>query len=133
MVKYRIKGMVSSWCREILKHKLLLSFSILLLILSTVANYYSGTYVTEAGSGVVADLLLDYLPVVNLFIVFVYGYIVVMGLLFFYPMFFDVKKLHEVISQFSLLVMLRSFFILFTHLKTPLEAIPINFPWIILL
>jgi membrane-associated phospholipid phosphatase len=126
----RREGFVYPWYREIVKHRFLLLISFILLILSTTVNYYAGNYADEKGSEVVADIILDNLPVVNLSFIFVYGFIFTRGLFFVYPLFFKVRKLSEVIAQFSLLVIIRSFFVLLTHLKAPLKAVSINFPGI---
>jgi hypothetical protein len=48
--------------------------------------------------------------------------------MFLYPAFFRVRTLHIVAIQFSLLLMLRSVFMLFTHMETPAGAISVGFP-----
>ena len=61
---------------------------------------------------------------------FVYGYLALVGAMFAYPLFFHIRMFHTVLSQFSLLVVLRALFMVFTHLQTPSDAIPVHFPWI---
>lgn len=116
------------WKREIIKHKYLVALSIIFFVIALMLNDAAGDYVAVAGKTVASDLILDHLPVVNLSFFFIYGYLAVILLLIFYPLFFKVRKFPLVISQFSLLVLLRSFFITLTHLATPTDAIILHLP-----
>lgn len=117
------------WKKEILNHKKLIAISIIFLILAVLVSQISGDYVDDLGpTAVASDLILDHIPVINLSFLYVYGSILIVFLLFLYPLVFNVKKLHVVISQFSLLIMVRGFFITLTHLNTPENAILIHMP-----
>jgi len=96
-----------------------------------VLDLLSGNYTSKVDSGsATTDLILDHIPVVNLLPIYVYGMLLVLAVGLLYPLFYKVKDLHKVISQFSLLVMIRSFFIILTHLKTPVDAVPLDkIPW----
>ena len=118
------------WAREICNNKKALLLSVVFIIIAVVLNVISGKYVTEVGVGVPTDIILNNVGPYNLQIFFGWGYLFFMVLLFLFPLFFRIKSLHRVIGHWSLLVMMRSFFISLTHLKTPLTAIPAKFPQI---
>jgi hypothetical protein len=119
------------WIREFLEFRYLIGLSLVLVMVATYLDYYSGIYVSSTGGVDVPDLILDHVkPPLDLGIVFVYGYIAIIVGLFSYPFVFHIRTLHRVISQFSLLITLRSVFMIFTHLETPPDAISVHFPWI---
>jgi len=126
-----VKEYVINWKNEFLRHKYLIGISIIFLIVSSILDYLSGTYTNRVGAAIAPDLILELIPPIDLEFVFTYGYLFVLFIFFAYPLFFKPKEIHEVISQFSLLVMIRSFFICFTHLKAPVDAIVVEFPWLI--
>ncbi|MDD5133197.1 MAG: phosphatase PAP2-related protein [Candidatus Nanoarchaeia archaeon] len=119
------------WKREIWNHKYLILISLVFLLISTVLDYAAGIYVSEIPGVVAPDLILDNIPTVDLDFIFTYGMIFMILVLFIYPLLFRVKDLHKVISQFSLLIMVRSAFTCFTHLKVPSDALTFNTPYII--
>ncbi len=119
---------VNEWKEEILTHKEIIFLSVFLLVLAVVINYNAGKYTSRVGSAIVNDFVLDNIAPVDLTFIFVYGWMLIVAALFAYPLFFKVHKIHEVISHFSLLIIVRSFFITLTHLKTPLDAIGVSFP-----
>ncbi|MFA6023088.1 MAG: phosphatase PAP2-related protein [Candidatus Pacearchaeota archaeon] len=119
---------VKSWGIELYGHKKLIILSLLFLGLAIILEYISGNYVDKAGGVEVTDLFLDLLPPTDLSYLFVYGFILIFLFMFLYPLFFKVHQLHKVISQFSLLVIIRSIFICLTHLKLPTDAILPVFP-----
>lgn len=121
-------GWVSAWKSEIKRHYKSILFSIFLLILAAVINYNAGVYVTEKPSTPVSDFILDHLGPYNLNIIFVYLWLLIAALLVLYSLIFAVGIFHRVLGQFSFLIIIRSFFITLTHLKTPLSAIPPAFP-----
>jgi hypothetical protein len=119
------------WIREFIENWRLIGASLILVTAASYADYKSGVYVTNTGGVDVPDLILDHIRnPIDLSAVFVYGYIGIIVVLFSYPLVFHIRTLHKVISQFSLLVALRSAFIILTHLETPPKAIPVCFPWI---
>jgi len=125
------KNKIKKWSKELWNHKNLIGLSILFLIAALVINYYSGSYVTQKGTAVVSDLILDNIPIFNLNFMFVYGYIFVVGSMIVYPFFFKVKKIHTIIFQISLLIIMRSFFIMLTHLKSPDVGMTFVFPGVL--
>lgn len=118
------------WRKEFIEHKYEILVSFLFLIIAVILDYISGTYVTKAGDAIATDIILDRIPSIDLSYLFFYGYAVVIGVLLLYPLFFHIKKFHIVISQFSLLILIRSFFITLTHLKTPADAIVVHSPYL---
>lgn len=120
---------LQEWKQELKNHKRLIFTSLVFLIVAIAINFISGDYVSEVKGAEVPDLILDHTPSINLNIIFVYGNVLVIAALFIYPLLFRVKELHNVISQFSLLVLVRALFISFTHLSTPTVAILPHYPW----
>lgn len=126
-----LKESFSKWKKEIKEHRNLILISILFLVIATIADYLSGVYTNRIPCSAVPDLILDNIPSINLSFLFIYYYAFLMILLIVYPLFFRIKELHEVISHFSLLVLIRSIFVCFTHLRVPAQAIAVKFPGIL--
>ncbi|MFA5259145.1 MAG: phosphatase PAP2-related protein [Candidatus Pacearchaeota archaeon] len=121
-------GIFESWKNEISKNKKVIFFSILFLILANFSYQIAGEYVDEVAGVQAQDIILDNIPTINLSFLYIYGGILMLGLLIFYPLFFNVKKFHVSLSQLSLLLIIRSFFISLTHLKVPADAVEITIP-----
>lgn len=117
------KEKVKSWGREIWEHKYVLTISILFLIVSIFLDILAGTYADKKASIPVTDLILDSIPTINLSFIFSYGVTLMILVGLTYTLFFKVRELHIVIGQFSLLVLIRSFFVTLTHLRRPTEAV----------
>jgi hypothetical protein len=124
-------GKLDDWKKEIWDHKHLIALSLVFLLIAIVFDIIAGTYVTKNGGVVASDLILDNIPAVNLNLLFVWGGIIIVAILFFYPIFFRVREVHKVISQFSLLLMVRAAFTCFTHLGTPSDALLVKVPSLI--
>lgn len=126
--KKPVSNWLDDWKKEIKKHYKSIIFSVFLLILATVINYNAGLYVTEKGSAAVTDFVLDHFGPYDLSFFFIYVWLFLVSLLILYPVIFKVELFHRVLGQFSFLIIIRSFFITLTHLKTPIDAIYANFP-----
>ena len=111
-------------------YKHLIFLSSIFFVIAMIINYISGVYVSSTQTEHVPDLILDHIGPVNAGFLYVYGYIILFSALFAYPGFYRIRTLHVVISQFSILIILRAVFISFTHLETPPDAIPVTFPWL---
>ena len=120
---------INEWWDEIKFHKNKILFSVVLLVIAAVLNNEVGEYTSRVGLTTSQDLILDFIPPINLSFVYVWVWIGMLLLLLFYPLLARVSKLHEAIYYFSLVTIVRSIFISFTHLKTPIDAIAITFPW----
>jgi hypothetical protein len=119
----------SEWRQEIKRHWFLIFLSLVLMIIAMVLNYVSGFYVTYRAEVVnVQDLILDHITPINLNFIFVYLYLLAIFVLVLYPLLYNVKKFHAAIAQFSFLSIVRSFFIILTHLQTPSDAVGGKFP-----
>ncbi len=127
--EYFITG-YRDWRKELAEYKYLIFLSLMIFVIATFIDFFSGKYVTAVKSAHVPDLILDHIGPVNVGFLFIWGYIAFFLTLFLYPILFHIRTLHIVISQFSLLVMLRAVFVVFTHLQTPPDAISASFPWI---
>jgi len=121
----------NNWKNEVIKHYKSIIFSLFLVILATIVNYNAGVYVTEKGSGLPGDFILDNVGPYDLSFSFIYFWLILVTILLAYPIIFQVNLFHKILAQFSFLIIVRSFFITLTHLKTPATAIYANFPGII--
>lgn len=132
-LKEKIGNYTKEWREEILRHKKLIAISLMFILIAIIANFYAGSYADRkaAGSAAVSDIILDAIPVVNLSYIFVFGYLLMYVVFFFYPIFFRVRDIHIIFSQFSLLILVRSFFLTLTHLKVPTDSIPVDWMWIL--
>lgn len=119
----RARLLFLQWKTEISNNKKLILLSIIFLIIALFLNNISGNYTTKKADVSVADIILDNVPIINFSFIYYYGALVIILVTFFYVLFFRVKKIHVAISQFSLLLIIRSFFICLTHLKVPEGAI----------
>lgn len=122
------EGYLSQWYKEIVKHKWLLLLALFLLVMSNIIGFYAGNYADKVCSNAVSDIILDHLPATDLSFLFVYGYTTIIAIFIFYPLFFRINLLHIAISQLSLVFIVRSFFIILTHLKMPSDIIPVSWP-----
>jgi len=113
---------------EFLEHKYLLLLSLFLLIIAGFSNYFAGVYTNKVGAVIATDLILDNIPTLDLSFLFIYGFLLILLILVVYTLFFKFNYLHNVISQFSFLVIIRSLFMCLTHLKLPSDAINVVFP-----
>ena len=117
------------WKKELWQHRNLIVLSVSFYIIALILNFTAGRYVEKKASTTpVTDLILDHIPTINLEGLFTYGITIIIVLIFIYPLFFKIKELHIVISQFSLLILVRSFFVVLTHLQQPIDAIITNLP-----
>ncbi len=114
---------IKEWKTEFKDNKFSILVSFIFLIIALILNYIAGRYVDTTNVVIASDLILDHIPTIDLSFLYIYGYIFVILVLFLYPLLFRIKEFHIMISQFSLLVLIRSFFITLTHLGTPANAI----------
>jgi hypothetical protein len=117
---------VELWKEEFSKHKYLIVLSLLLFALANVVNLYASKFVDKIPTRSVTDLILDNIPTLDLDFIFVYGFLAVIAAIAIYTIFFRVKDFHRVVSQISLLVLMRSFFIVLTHLGQPAGALSLS-------
>jgi len=120
---------IGDWAHDVWACKRMLAIAAVFTFVGLAVDYYCGSYVTATPGAKVPDLILDKIPTIDLSFLFVYGYMVLLMVLFLYPAFFRVRMFHVVAIQFSLLLVLRSVFMIFTHLETPAGSVAVSFPW----
>ena len=107
-------------------------WGILFLVISLIINYFAGLYATTHVSNPVNDLILDHLPSLNVDGIFIYEFI--SGPLMWVSFFVFVvillsyrpRRIPFVLKSFSLFIVVRSFFIILTHLAPSLEQAPLD-------
>jgi len=96
------------------------------LVASLIVNYYAGIYATKEASNYVTDILLDNLPVYNMSLVFIQGsslfFLFIVVVLFLKP-----KRLPFVIKASALFVIIRSIFVIMTHIGPFPGQIPFTY------
>lgn len=102
-----------------------ITWGVVLFLASLVINYFAGTYATEQAGSAVRDIILDHLPIVDVDGVFTYGIIV----FFVFVGFLTIKRPKRapfILKSLSLFIVIRSFFIILTHIGPAQFAIPIS-------
>ncbi len=127
-VKKRRKSKSDSWAKKIEENKYKITLAVVLLAIASFIDFLAGSYTTSIQGVHVDDLLLDLFKPINLGILFVWGYLLIVLIYFAYPVFFRPEKIHLAVTMFSLLILTRSISMILTHLATPPDAIPVNFP-----
>ena len=125
---YRLR----EWLFEFKQSKKKLAFALIFFLIAVVVYITSGDYVTDRASSVVShDLILDHIGPYNLSILYVGLSTIVIALVFLYPLISKPREFPYVLVMFSLFLIVRSGFIIFTHLRTPTGAIIVAFPGIL--
>ena len=115
-------GWFKEWKQDFWKTKKLILLSFLFLCLAIFIYTLSANYSNKVNAISVPDLILDNTPTINLGFIYVFSILIITLTIFVYPLIFKIKYLPYVIAQFSLLSILRSFFIALTHLNIPQNA-----------
>jgi hypothetical protein len=113
------------WKKDVAEHKYKILLALLLLGIGILATALSSSYVDVVSTISVPDLILDSIPVVNLSPLFEWGIVAVITVFIGYPLFFKPKKFHYALGMLSLFLLVRSAFVILTHLKAPAGAIPV--------
>ena len=128
--KEGVSNWARTWKEEIIKNKYLIILALVLLFVAIRIQLSALNYTTELSAITVPDIILDHIPALDLSSIFVYGIISVYAIAILYFLLFKIKEAHIVISQFSLLLLIRSFFLILTHLGQPARAIVLtNLPF----
>lgn len=100
-------------------------FGLVLLAVSMLVNHFANTYTSVHASNYVTDLFLDHLPVVDVHLIFSEGavlfFLVSFGLLLFEP-----KYIPFALKSVAIFILIRSFFLVLTHLAPPLGELYID-------
>ncbi len=95
---------------------------VIFLLASLFINYAAGSYATTNAGAPVQDILLNHLPFIPLSWLYEYGIIIFfLGILFlciWYP-----KKTPFILKSTGLLIIVRSFFVVLTHIGPPPEGL----------
>ena len=122
---------LGEWWFGIKKSSRRIVISIILLVIAITAYGIAGDYLSDHTNYVIAhDLILDNFGPYNLAIIFIWLFLIIIFTGFLYPLIFKPHDLPRVLNMFSFLLLVRSGFILFTHLQVPLDAVIIKFPGI---
>jgi len=116
------------WKKNIIYHKKQILLALLFLAVSMISMVYSSNYVDSLNTISVPDLILDSIPSVDLSFLFIWGFVFVVAVYIFYPLFYKPKKFHYALGMLSLFILVRSAFIILTHLKAPSAAITVTAP-----
>lgn len=123
------KNLIKRWFEELWRHRIYILIALIFVVVQVTVNSLVGSYVTYSiVAAQVPDLILDNFGPYDWSFSFIYVSLFLVHTLFLYPLFFDIPKLHKFMIQLSLIVVIRDFFLIFTHLQTPLDAIPVKFP-----
>lgn len=120
IIKERYRAQISN---EVFRFSAIVSS--LTFLASAFANYYAGTYATEAASNSVKDLILSNIPVYDVDGMFVYGsfflMLFIIGLLLVHP-----KRIPFTLYSLALFTIIRSFFITLTHIAPDPAQVALN-------
>lgn len=97
--------------------------AIIFLFASFVVNFYAGTYATQSASNSVQDIILSNIPVFDVDMIFLYGPLFLwlfVALLFLY----EPKKIPFILKSIALFMIIRSVFIILTHIGPFPDQIP---------
>ena len=119
------------WKKDILHHRPQILLSLIFGISALVLSFISGFYVERAGVASPPDLILDHLPVIDLSFLYVWIFLVVLFLFICYPLVYQPTRVHTMIGMLSLFTLIKSGFVILTHLRLPVDAIsPLTYsPW----
>ncbi len=83
----------------------------------------TGKYADSVAGESLNDIILDYLPIINLSFMYVYVYLFVLVLIIAYPLLFAPEKLPFTVFAVALIATIRAIFNIMTHLGPPVEDI----------
>ncbi|MCX6793274.1 MAG: phosphatase PAP2-related protein [Candidatus Falkowbacteria bacterium] len=101
------------------------ALSIVFLIIAFFINHYANSYVANNASNYVTDIILDNIPVIDVHLIFSEGailFIIALIAIFSY----EPKHLPFAVKSIAVFILVRSFFMVLTHLAPPLGEIYIN-------
>ena len=125
----KLNNKIMTWSRIIYANKKKILISLFLLVLALSIYLMSGDYLNDHDNYAAApDLILDHFGPYDLSLIYVWFFLAVIVIYFSYPLIFKPNELHYYISIFSLFIVIRSGFVIFTHLGVPLDAVTITFP-----
>lgn len=121
-----IKKHKSFWSQK--TYMLSAVLGVLLLVLSMCVNYFANAYVNLNASNSVTDLILDHLPTINVDLVFFDGF-VIFWLIVVFLLISDPHKIPFTLKSIATFVLIRSAFIILTHIAEPLNHSFLDTNW----
>jgi hypothetical protein len=121
-MKEGLRKWYHSWKSEFANHKYLILLSLGFFVLANIMSFLASSYVDKIATTTANDLILDHIPTLDLDAIFGYGLIIVILVTVIYVVFFQMRRAHVVTLQFGLLILVRSCFIVLTHLGRPASA-----------
>ena len=116
------------WRFDIKKNSFSICLALGFFLIAAFFTYLAGNYADNFQGAGISDLILDNIPALQLSLLFVVSIFFLMAVLIIYPLFFKVDYLAFVIAQMALLVLIRSFSMILTHMPVPEGAIFVDFP-----
>ncbi len=111
------------WKKDILDHLPQITLSLLFAATALVLSFLSGFYAERVGVASPPDLILDHVPVVDLSFLYVWLFMTVLFVFICYPLVYQPMRIHMMIGMLSLFTLIRSGFVILTHLRMPEGAI----------
>jgi hypothetical protein len=121
---------VKTWLEQIKEEKVMIILSIFLLAVALALFYLAGKYVDSTQGEPLSDIVLDNIPTFQVEWLFVYGFFLTWIILVLYAFFFRIKDFAHTLFQIGLVFLIRDFAIVLTRLRTPAEALTVQYPWI---
>ena len=121
----------NEWTHIIKQNKKKILISLFFLIVAIAFYGISGDYVTDHNWSDASDIILDHFGPYDLSIIFIGLFLFVIILFIFYPLIYKPNELSYVMSMVGLFLIVRSGFMLFTHLGVPHDAIKFTAPGIL--
>ncbi|MDF1497296.1 MAG: phosphatase PAP2-related protein [Patescibacteria group bacterium] len=112
-MKHIIKKHAYHWAQKSFIESTILGF--VFFALSIIINYFAGKYASSLADQPVTDLILNILPVIYIEPIFIQGFITFLIILLIL-IFIEPKRIPFILKSFSLFVLIRSFFIILTHI-----------------
>ena len=98
---------------------------ILFLAISVVVLYFANTYTTLHASNYVTDFILDKIPVINVGFLFSEGALIFFSLVIIINL-IEPRHIPFFLKSTALFMLIRSFFLILTHVGPPLNMLQIN-------
>jgi hypothetical protein len=124
----RISGIIKTYYKPYFTNRRFLlstGFSLVLLLASLIVNYFAGTYASSVESNPVTDIILSHIRVYDVDAIFIYGALFFIFFIIYlcirYP-----NYLPFTLKSIALFTVIRSMFIVLTHIAPFPTAVSIN-------
>ncbi len=121
----------SCWIFSIKRNKKSILFSLIFLLIAVFVNWCAGTYVSRHNWSAVPDLILNNVGPYNLGFIFTWLFALVIVIFIVYPLIYKPDELSYVLNMLGFFIIIRSVFMLFTNLGSPIDAIKVSEPGVL--